>query len=83
MQHTIGISLPRLNSGISFPGKDGWRRRVVVSGGGGIPSRCVIRSTQPCIPQGSLNRVSASAGARAGMSPLPGGSNTAVISYGT
>jgi len=41
--------------------------------GGGIPSRCVTRSTQPCIPPGSLNRVSASAGARAGMSPLPGG----------
>ena len=32
MRHTIGISLPRLNSGISFPGKDGSRRRVVVSG---------------------------------------------------
>jgi len=31
------------------------------------------RSTQPCIPLGSLNRVSASAGVRAGMSPLPGG----------
>ena len=34
-------------------------------------SRC--RSTQPCIPAGSLNRVPASAGVRAGMSPLPGG----------
>ena len=33
----------------------------------------VIRSTQLCIPQGSLNRVPASAGVRAGMSPLPGG----------
>ena len=32
-----------------------------------------IWSTQPCIPTGSLNRVSASAGVRAGMSPLPGG----------
>ena len=31
------------------------------------------RSTQPCIPRGSLNRVPASAGVRAGMSPLPGG----------
>jgi len=31
------------------------------------------RSTQPCIPAGSLNRVSASAGVRAGMSPLQGG----------
>jgi len=31
------------------------------------------RSTQPCIPPGSLNRVPASAGVRAGLSPLPGG----------
>jgi len=31
------------------------------------------RSTQPCIPPGSLNRVPALAGVRAGMSPLPGG----------
>ena len=32
-----------------------------------------LRSTQPCIPPGSLNRVPVSAGVRAGMSPLPGG----------
>jgi len=31
------------------------------------------RSTQPCIPPGSLNRVPVSVGVRAGMSPLPGG----------
>jgi len=31
------------------------------------------RSTQPCTPSGSLNRVPASAGVKAGMSPLPGG----------
>jgi len=31
------------------------------------------RSTQPCIPPGSVNRVPASAGVKAGMSPLPGG----------
>ena len=31
------------------------------------------RSTQPCIRPGSLNRVPASAGLKAGMSPLPGG----------
>ena len=30
-------------------------------------------TTQPCIPPGSLNRVPASAGIKAGMSPLPGG----------
>ena len=32
-----------------------------------------FRSAQPCIPPGSLNRVPASAGVRAGMSHLPGG----------
>jgi len=37
----------------------------------GLPD--CTRSTQPCIPPGSLNRVPASAGVRAGMSPLPGG----------
>jgi len=31
------------------------------------------RSTQPCIPPGSLNRVPSSAGVKAGMSPLSGG----------
>ena len=35
--------------------------------------RHLHRSTQPCITPGSLNRVPASAGLRAGMSPLPGG----------
>jgi len=32
-----------------------------------------VRATQPCIPQGSLNRIPASAEVKAGMSPLPGG----------
>jgi len=36
-------------------------------------NRATSRSTQPCIPPGSLNRVPASARVRAGMSPLPGG----------
>jgi len=36
-------------------------------------STAVPKSTQPCIPPGLLNRVPASAGAKAGMSPLPGG----------
>jgi len=30
------------------------------------------RPTQPCIPPGSLNRVSALARVKAGISPLPG-----------
>ena len=51
-------------------GKDLQERKV-------FTARCyasaVLRSTQPCIPLGSLNRVPASAGVRAGMSPLPGG----------
>ena len=33
----------------------------------------MLKSTQPCIPPGALNRVPAAAGLRAGMSPLPGG----------
>jgi len=42
----------------------------------------VPRSTQPCIPSGSLNRVPASAGVKAGKSPLPGGRQHCVIPYG-
>ena len=34
---------------------------------------CTPRSTQPCIRPRSLNRVPASAGVKAGISPLPGG----------
>jgi len=51
----------------------GW---VTVFGRGGYTiSVCnqPTGSTQPCISPGSLNRVPASAGVRAGMSPLPGG----------
>ena len=46
-----------------------------VTSGGYTISVCnkPTRSTQPCIPPGSLNRVPASAGVRTGMSPLPGG----------
>jgi len=39
----------------------------------GLMIRIRSRSTQPCIPPGSLNRVPASAGVKAGKSPLPGG----------
>jgi len=35
--------------------------------------RSSTRSTQPCIPSVSLNRVPASAGVKAGMTPLPSG----------
>ena len=49
---------------------DGW-----LSSGGYTISVCnkPTRSTQPCIPPGSLNWVPASAGVRVGMLPLPGG----------
>ena len=49
----------------------GW---VTVSLGGYTITVCnqPTRLTQPCIPPGSLNRVPASAGVKAGMSPLPG-----------
>ena len=59
---------------------DGWP-----SSGGYTISGCnqPTRSTQPCIPPGSLNRVPASAGVKAGMSPLPGGRWYCVIPYGT
>ena len=42
--------------------------------GGYTISRCnqPTRSTQLCVPPGSLNRVPASAGVKAGISPLPG-----------
>jgi len=48
---------------------DGWP-----SSGGYTISVCnqPTRSTRPCIPPGSLNRVPASAGVKAGISPLPG-----------
>ena len=50
----------------------GW---VTETSGGYTVSACnqPTRSTQPCIPPGSLNRVPASAGVKAGRSPLPGG----------
>ena len=44
-----------------------------VSKAGGNDGGSEVRSTQPCIPPGSLNRVPASAAVRAGMSALPGG----------
>ena len=53
------------------------RRARLVFGWGGYTISVYnkpTRSTQPCIPPGSLNRVPASAGVKAGMSPLSGGS---------
>jgi len=52
----------------------GYNWDVWPSSGGYTISGCnqPTSSTQPCIPPGSLNRVPASAGVKAGMSPLPG-----------
>jgi len=64
----------RMNKVNALPARlvPGW---VTVFGGGNTISVCnkPTRSTQPCIPPGSLNRAPASAGVRAGMSPLPSG----------
>jgi len=46
---------------------------VICNLGHGLRLTAVPRSTQPCISSGSLNRVPASVGVRARMSPLPGG----------
>jgi len=43
---------------------------AICSLGNGLHLTAVPRSTQPYIPSGSLNRVPALAGVRAGMSPL-------------
>jgi len=48
-------------------------RRCRVAVLGKLFAHIVPRSTQPSIPSGSLNRVPASAGVKAGKSPLPGG----------
>ena len=59
---------PFLNRHISHQMKTWWLK------GGEFPDVLQFtRSIQPCIPPGSLNRVPASAGVKAGMSPLPGG----------
>jgi len=65
------VSVP--NSGSEEHGFESQSRccRVAVFGKLFAPS--VPRSTQPCIPSGSLNRVPASAGVKVGKSPLPGG----------
>jgi len=48
-------------------------RRCRVAVLGKLFTPIVLRLTQPCIPSGSLNRVPASAGVKAGKSHLPVG----------
>jgi len=61
------------DSGSEEHGFESHSRRCRVTVLGKLFAPSVPRSTQPCIPSGSLNRVPASAGEKAGKSPLPGG----------
>jgi len=65
------VSVP--DSGSEKHGFESQSRRCRVAVLGKLFAPCVPRSTQPCIPSGSLNRVPASAGVKAGKSLLPGG----------
>jgi len=64
------VSMP--DSGSEEHGFESQSRRSRVAVLGKLSTPIVTRSTQPCIPSGSLNRVAASAGVKAGKSPLPG-----------
>jgi len=65
------VSVP--DSGSEEHGFESQSRRCRVAVLGKLFAPSVLRSTQPCIPLGSLNRVPASAGVKTGKSPLPGG----------
>jgi len=65
------VSVP--DSGLEEHGFESQSRRCRVAFLGKLFTPIVLRSTQPCIPLESLNRVPASAGVKAGKSPLPGG----------
>jgi len=65
------VSVP--DSGSEEHGFESQSRRCRVTVLGKLFAPSVPESTQPCIPSGLLNRVPASAGVKAGKSPLPGG----------
>jgi len=65
------VSVP--DSGSEEHGFESQSRRCRVAVLGKLFALIVPRSTQPCIYSGSLNRVPASAGVKAGKSSLPGG----------
>jgi len=65
------VSVPY--SGSEEHGFESQSRRCLVTVLGKLFAPSVPRSTQPCILSGSLDRVTASAGVKAGKSPLPGG----------
>jgi len=64
------VSMP--DSGSEEHGFESQSRRCRVAVLGKLLTPIVPRSTEPCIPSGSLNRVPASPGVKAGKSPLPG-----------
>jgi len=64
------VSVP--DSGSEEHGFESQSRHCRVAVLGKLFTPIVPMSTQPCIPSGSLNRVPASAGVKAGKSPLPG-----------
>jgi len=74
------VSVP--DSGSEEHGFESQSRRCLVAVLGKLFPPIVPRSTQPCIPLGSLNRVPASAGVKAGKLPLPGERKHCVIPYG-
>jgi len=65
------VSVP--DSGSEEHGFESKSRRCRVAVLGKLFAPSVPRSTQPCIPLGSLNQVPALAELKAGKSPLPGG----------
>jgi len=65
------VSVP--DSGSEAHGFESQSRRCRVAVLGKLFTPIVPKLTQPCILSGSLNRVPASAGVKAGKSPLPGG----------
>jgi len=71
-----------VDSGSEKHGFESQSRRCRVAVLGKLFTPIVLRSTQPCIPSGLLNRVPASVGVKAGKSPLPGGREHCVIPYG-
>ena len=65
--------LPAANPPHVAAALDGWDRHRDRRTPDRYIDPAAYRSIQPCIPPGSLNRVPASAGVKAGVSPLPGG----------
>jgi len=80
-QSDSGLTVSTSAGGVRGPRLESRRGRfafiatdtAIRSLGHGLRLTAVTKSTQPCIPPRSLNRVRDSAAVRAGISPLPGG----------